>query len=147
MSSKQDYVSYGTDAVYTGFWINQDRGKILGATLTLPDKQAVPLLAALAILVALAGNRSWHLCRLTWHGFLRAKESHTSAIQTRRRKQQVVIRNSETAGGATVGLFAVWFDLGVVRILREFSAKDIVLGLFTLGQYVILNIFSLHFDS
>ncbi|KAH9212741.1 hypothetical protein DL95DRAFT_303675 [Leptodontidium sp. 2 PMI_412] len=136
MSSNQDYVPYGTNAVYTGFWINQDRGTILGATLTLPDKQAVPLLAALAVLVALAGNRSWHLCRLTWHRFLRTKEAHTSAIKTHRRKQQVVIRNSETAGGATVGLFAVWFDFGILRILREFSLKDIVLGLFTLGHWI-----------
>jgi len=134
MSSNQDYVPYGTDAVYTGFWINWDRGRILGATLTLPDTQAVPLLAALAILVALAGNRSWHLCRLTWHRFLRGKEEHSSAIKTRRRKQQVVIRNSETAGGATVGLFEVWFDFGFVKVLGGFSLKDIVLLLFTLGQ-------------
>ncbi|KAH7333114.1 hypothetical protein BKA65DRAFT_479680 [Rhexocercosporidium sp. MPI-PUGE-AT-0058] len=136
MSSNQGYVPYGTDAVYTGFWINQDRGRILGATLTLPDKQAAPLLAALAVLVALAGNRSWHLCRLIWHRFLRAKEAHTSAIKIRRRKQQVVIRNCETAGGATLGLFAVWFNFGVLRILREFSPKDIVLGLFTLGHWI-----------
>lgn len=136
MPSNQDYVPYGSDAVYTGFWINWDRGRILGATLTLRDTQAVPLLAALAILVALAGNRSWHLCRLTWHRFLRAKGKHSSTVKIRRRKQQIVIKNSETAGGATAGLCEVWFDSGVMKIPRELSLKDILLMLFTIGQYV-----------
>lgn len=134
MSSVQDNIPSDSNAVYTGFWIDWDRGKILGATLTLRDSHAVPLLAALAILVTLAGNRSWHICRLVWHVLLRSKESHKEAVQEHRRKQQVVIRNSETAGGATLSLVEEWFSFGILKLLRECATKDILAGSFAAGH-------------
>ncbi|KAH6662277.1 hypothetical protein B0J14DRAFT_707742 [Halenospora varia] len=132
MASNQD-----DNAVFTGFWIDWDRGKVLGSTLTLRDSHAVPLVAALVMLVTLAGGRSWHICRLMWHSLLRAKDSHAQSVREHRRKQQVLIRNSETATGATMGLVKEWFSFGVIRVLRECSPKDILLGLFTIGHWVV----------
>lgn len=54
MSDIQDTLPAGANAVYTGFWHDWDRGKVLGATLTLKDRHAVALLAALAVLVTFA---------------------------------------------------------------------------------------------
>ncbi|KAH8659284.1 hypothetical protein BGZ60DRAFT_121531 [Tricladium varicosporioides] len=137
MASNQDTISSGTNAVHTGFWIDWDRGKILGATLTLRDSHAAPLLAALATLVAIASNRSWHICRIFWHSFLRAKDDHEEVVKEHRRRQQVILRNSETAGGATWNLFDEWFDFGVTKVLRECSPKDIVLGIFATGHWIL----------
>jgi hypothetical protein len=136
MSSDQDIVPFGTTAVYEGFWNNRDRGKILGATLTLRDSRAIPLVAALAILVGLAGNRSWHISRLFWHTWLHAKDDDTNAVKEHRRKEQVILRNSETAGGATIGFIEMWFEIGFVRAIRECSPKRIVLVLYAVGHWV-----------
>jgi hypothetical protein len=137
MASKQNDIVSGSNATFTGFWIDWDRGRVLGATLTLRDAHAVPLVAALVILVTLAGGRSWHICRLMWHSLLRAKDSHAQAVKEHRRKQQVLVRNSETAAGATLGLVEEWFTFGITRVLRECSPKDILLGLFTVGHWVV----------
>lgn len=140
MATQQTITSFGSNAVYTGFWIDWDRGKVLGGTLTLKDKHAIPLLAALAIFVTLAGNRSWHLWRLFWHSLLRSNDRHQRAIEDHRRKQQVLLRNSETAGGATVSLFEEWFAFGIRRVIKESSSKDILLALFTVGHWIIFII-------
>ncbi|KAH6666348.1 hypothetical protein B0J14DRAFT_201246 [Halenospora varia] len=141
MASNQEIISSGTNAVHTGFWVDWDPGKIFGATLTLRDSHAVPLLAALATLVAIASNRSWHICRIFWHSFLRAKDDHNEPVKEHRRKQQVILRNSETAGEATLNLFEQWFNFGVTKVLRECSPKDIVLGIFAAGHWVLFIAF------
>ena len=136
MSSDQDIISFGTNAVYEGFWHNRDRGRILGATLTLRDSRAIPLVAALAIIVGLAGNRSWHTSRLLWHSCLHTQDSDKIAVRQNRRKEQVILRNSETAGGATVGFIEMWFEIGIVRTIRECSPKSIVLLLYAVGHWL-----------
>ncbi|KAH8674355.1 hypothetical protein BGZ60DRAFT_429373 [Tricladium varicosporioides] len=136
MSSRQDITLFGTNAVYEGFWNDRDRGKILGATLTLRDSRAIPLVAALAIIVGLAGGRSWHISRLLWHTWLHVKYDDTNAIKESRRKQQVILRNSETAGGATIRLIEMWFDFGFVRVIRECSPKGIILVLYAIGHWI-----------
>jgi len=136
MSSDQDIISFGTNAVYEGFWHNRDRGRILGATLTLRDSRAIPLVAALAIIVGLAGNRSWHTSRLLWHSWLHTQDSDKIAVRQNRRKEQVILRNSETAGGATVGFIEMWSEIGIVRTIRECSPKSIVLLLYAVGHWL-----------
>lgn len=126
-----------SNAVFTGIWIDWDRGRVRGSTLTLRDSHAVPLVAALVILVTLAGGRSWHIFRLMWHSLLRAKASHAQAVRIYRRKQQVLLRNSETAAGATIGLVEEWLSFGITKVLRECSPKDLLLTLFTLGHWVV----------
>src|SRR4051812_40405093 len=112
MSSGQSITPYGTDAVYEGFWQDRDRGKILGATLTLRDSRAIPLIAVLAVIVRLAGNRSWHVSRFSWHMLMRSKTDDNNSAKSHRRKRQIILRNSETAGGAIVGFLEIWFEDG-----------------------------------
>lgn len=137
MATNQDSTSPYSNAIYTGFWIDWDHGKILGARLTLKDSQAAPFLATLAIIVTLAGNRSWHLCRLFWHSILRQEDVREVVVNDHRRKQQVIVRNSDTAGGATISLFGEWFTFGIRRILRIRAFKDIILGCFVVGHWLL----------
>lgn len=133
MSSNQDTLPAGTNAVYMGFWHDSYKGTAFGATLTLQDKHAVTLLAALAVLVTFAGNRSWFLWRYIWHSSYLNQAHRTAVIQIHQRKQQVLLRNSETAGGAFVGLLEEWRKFGALPTLR--SLKDVLLIGFVCGLY------------
>lgn len=110
-----------SNAVFTGFWIDWDRGKYQGATLTLPDTKAAPLLVILAILVTFAANRSWFICRFLLH-----------SIQSR--EKQVILRNSETAGGASLSFLEYWLENGIRRL--RWSLKGASLGLFVIGHWI-----------
>jgi hypothetical protein len=137
MASDQEVIRFGTNAVYEGFWHDQDRGKILGATLTLRDTRAIPLVAALAIIVGIAGNRSWHISRLAWHSLLNAQNGDTTAVKRHRGKEQVILRNSETAAGVTVGFIEMIIETGFLRALRECSLKDGMVVLYAVGHWLL----------
>jgi hypothetical protein len=65
MSSLND--GAGSGAVYVGFWIDGDYGKVLGARLTLLATHVTVLLAFLAVLTTYAGSRSWKFWRFVLH--------------------------------------------------------------------------------
>ena len=95
----------GSNAVYTGFWLDRDRGGLLrGATLTLTNQQAAALLAFLAIVVKFAANRSFKIFRFCMHHLIHPDEGGTDSETLAKRRQQVILRNSETAGGALISL-------------------------------------------
>lgn len=99
----------GSNAVHTGFWIDRDReGPIRAATLTLTNQKAAALLAFLAIVVTFTANRSFKICRFWLHYSIRPSDAGTDSV-TRRAKssQQVILRNSETAGSALVSLLEI----------------------------------------
>ena len=82
--------------IYTGFWINWSRGAILGSTITLNQRNGGLLTAFLGIFVTVAGAACWTIQSFLIHQH-RAKEGPSSAIH---HQQQVVLRNSNTAGSA-----------------------------------------------
>lgn len=63
MSSKLPYHAY------TGYWINWDKGLILGSTLTLIARNGTIFLAFLVVFVRLVTVQSWKIVRFLsyWH--------------------------------------------------------------------------------
>lgn len=95
----------GSDAVYSGFWLEYDRGgRVRGSTLTLTNQRAAALLAFLAVVVTFAANRSFKIFRFCLHHFIHPADGGMDAVTAVKRRQQVILRNSETAGGALVSL-------------------------------------------
>jgi hypothetical protein len=119
MASDQEIVQFGTNAVYEGFWQDRDRGRILGATLTLRDSRAIPLISALTIIVGLAANRIWHISRLSWHALLNSKDSDRNTVKERRRKGQVILRNSEPLGVLPSDLLRCSSRSGLLELLES----------------------------
>lgn len=92
--SATDYTS--SDA-YVGVWTNWSRGKIHGATLTLPRREAGLLTAFLAIYVSAVGGQFW---RIVCYMFHQARAGQTARQRDGFHRQiQVLLRNSEGAGG------------------------------------------------
>lgn len=97
-----------SNIVYVGLWNNHDLGSVFGKVLTIPYRTGAILVTLLAILVTLAANRSWKIWRFLLHislDTLRRRlhiQDHFSI-----RKQQAILRNSETAGGALLSLLEV----------------------------------------
>ena len=95
----------GSDAIHTGFWRDYDRGgRLRGSTLTLTNEKAAALLAFLAIVVTFAANRSFKIFRFCLHHFIHPADDEPDAVTAAKRRRQVILRNSETAGGALVSL-------------------------------------------
>ena len=80
--------------VYTGFWINWSRGRVLGSTITLSQRYGGLLTAFLGIFVTVVGAACWTIQSFLIHQH-RANKGPSSAMH---HQQQVVLRNSNTAG-------------------------------------------------
>jgi len=52
---------------YTGFWINWDKGRVLGSTLTLTSRNGAIFLAFLVIFVGFVAAQSWKTARFLAH--------------------------------------------------------------------------------
>lgn len=88
---------YTTSDAYLGVWTNWSRGKIYGATLTLPRREAGLLTAFLAIYVSAVGGQFW---RIVCYSFHQARAGRTARQgDVFHRQIQVLLRNSEGAGG------------------------------------------------
>lgn len=54
-------MSTGRGSVQTGAWINQTKGRVLGATITLDAERSVLLIAFFALFVRLVGSHLWSI--------------------------------------------------------------------------------------
>ena len=134
----------GSTAVHTGFWTDHDRGRIRGATLTLSNPRAAALLAFLAILVTFAANRSWKICRFVAHRLMHPRQVETGRIIWTNRQQQVILRNSATAGGALIGMLGISFANGFSGSMVGRAAwKSWLLKLFTVGHWLVFILLSI----
>ncbi|KAK2744268.1 hypothetical protein FQN57_004353 [Myotisia sp. PD_48] len=88
-----------TDVVFVGFWIDHDKSLVGKYQLTLKTRPAFLLLALLTVLVTLSANRSWKVWSFFVHAGFERIRSKYSTVPTYARQQQVILRNSETAGG------------------------------------------------
>lgn len=89
---------YTASDTYLGVWTNWSRGKVYGATLTLHRREAGLLTAFLAIYVSAVGGQFW---RIVCYSFHQARAGRTARLgNVSHRQIQVLLRNSEGAGGA-----------------------------------------------
>ncbi|KAK6338527.1 hypothetical protein TWF730_002590 [Orbilia blumenaviensis] len=124
-SSTSYQQSQGSSAVKTGLWYDWDKGRIFGPTLTLKDQDAAVLLVVLTISVTLSANRSWHVWRSLWHAVIGRFDGPG---ETTRRQQQVILRNSETDGGALLNLIGSWFNDGFKKVFRGRTSGEYLLS-------------------
>ncbi len=126
----------GSTAVHTGFWFDHEHGRFRGPCLTLPNKQAAVLLAFLAVLVTFTANRSWKICRFVLLRVVHSSDTEPSHIAGRKRQRQVVLRNSETAGGALVSLLEVSATRrSGLSLWRKDVWRSVFLAVFALGHW------------
>jgi hypothetical protein len=95
----------GVDAVKLGVWTDYSRGKVLGSTLTLRNRDAAVLLAFLATLVSVTASRTWKCTRFAlFQAFSNGTEAVGKQTNDQPRKNEVLLRNSETAEGAGMNI-------------------------------------------
>lgn len=129
----------GSDAVHTGFWLDHDRrGRVQGATLTLTNRKAAALLAFLAIVVTFAANRSFKICRFCLHHYIHPSDAGMDSVASSKRGQQVILRNSETAGGALVSLLETAVsEKSSSPAFARVTSKSMLLKLFITGHWLV----------
>lgn len=89
--------AYASSIVYTGVWTNWSKGRIYGATLTVYEREAGLLAAFLAIYVSFVGGQFWRILCYCMHQARAGKP--TRYVDAPHRQTQVLLRNSEGAGG------------------------------------------------
>lgn len=129
----------GSDAVHTGFWLDHDRRERLrGSTLTLTNKKAAALLAFLAIVVTFASNRSFKIFRFRLHRIVHPADAGTDSGTWAKRRQQVILRNSETAGGALVSLLEITiFQRSASPVSVRAISKSVLLKLLITAHWLV----------
>lgn len=88
---------YTNSDAYLGVWTNWSKGKIHGSTLTLPRREAGLLTAFLAIYVSAVGGQFWRIVCYTVHQARAGQTARRGDVF--HRQTQVLLRNSEGAGG------------------------------------------------
>lgn len=84
-------------STYTGPWINWSRGRILGATITLDQRDGGLLTAFLALFVSAAGAATWKITCYILHQSRTAPDSADGLHH----QQQAILCNSATPVGAS----------------------------------------------
>ncbi|KAH0558778.1 hypothetical protein GP486_004582 [Trichoglossum hirsutum] len=79
-------------SVYTGSWTNYSKGRILGATITLPSREADVLIAFLALFVGWVGSHLWGILCFVIHQ-VRCSSKDCDGLHY---QQQAVLRNGVT---------------------------------------------------
>ena len=87
---------------YVGFWVDWSKGRVLGATLTLSDRQATFLTSGLALFVSLAGSQLWEIVKYVIYR-LRARDTPHDTIF---HQQQAMLRNCSSAE-TVLGLLSI----------------------------------------
>ena len=126
-------------SVYTGFWINWSRGRVLGSTITLSQRYGGLLTAFLGIFVTVAGAACWLIQSFFIHQY-RAKNRPHSAMH---HQQQVVLRNSNTAGSAAWQITQIaWRWRKTTRQSKLQSLSIVLLAVSNMVLFGIAGVFS-----
>ncbi|TGZ79442.1 hypothetical protein EX30DRAFT_397033 [Ascodesmis nigricans] len=91
---------------HVGIWRDHSLGRVQGQRFTLTKDHGRILQAFLVLLVAFAGNRCWRLVSFILHLFS-SRQYGRNLTPRHVREQQVVLNNSETAGGAFFSLLTL----------------------------------------
>ncbi|KUJ06552.1 uncharacterized protein LY89DRAFT_769160 [Mollisia scopiformis] len=83
--------------IHTGFWTNYSKGAVIGATLTLTNRNGGVLIAALAIFIQLIGGQSWGIISFIVH----QRRTTTLARDGLHHQQQAVLRNNNSDASFT----------------------------------------------
>lgn len=82
-------------SIYIGTWINWSRGPVLGATMTLTQRNGSLLTAFLGIFVTIAGGACWRILSFSIHQHRAGHDSKVKDVLYF--QQQVILRNSDSS--------------------------------------------------
>lgn len=127
--------------IYTGFWTNWTRGRILGATLTLSQDNGAVLIVLLSLFVQLAGSHLWNLiCFLVFLARSTSDPQHVLHHQ-----QQALLRTKASSLSLTWQFISTAWrwrrEFGENKILRS-SLLLLLLGLVHGAGFILASIFS-----
>ena len=91
--------------VYTGAWVDWSYGSIVGATLTLSERDGSLLTSFIAAFVTLVGAQGWRILSFAFHQ-LRSSGGPQDGIF---HQQQTIFRNVSTPGGAAWSFIQQWW--------------------------------------
>ena len=113
--------------IYVGPWINWSRGAVLGATLTLTQRNGGLLIAFLGIFITIAGAAWWRVLSFLVHQY-RAAPGRRGTLH---HQQQAILRNCNTPGAAAWQIARVawaWRTIADHRVLANLPLVALALG-------------------
>jgi hypothetical protein len=125
--------------VKRGFWINLERGPIMGRTLTVNIETGTIIIALLAILSSLAMTHLWHLVTFSQHQFRAKGHPRDGLFQ----QQQVLLRTLSPPSAFAADWLKLWWLWRKRRnsALRR-SIPQLFLALLFTAATVTVGIFS-----
>ncbi|GAP83325.1 hypothetical protein SAMD00023353_0203250 [Rosellinia necatrix] len=118
-----------TYPVYTGFWTDWSRGKVLGSTLTLTRNDANLLIAFVAFFLTVVTAQLWSIACFACHAFFSTKNPRDMLHHQR----QAILRNNGAPAGTAITLIQLawaWRHTpGVARRVTPLLACTVLLAI------------------
>ena len=132
-----------TAYVHQGFWVNEDKGGVLGLTLTVSSTSATLLTNFVALFVTIAGGQFWTILRFSLHQ-IRAL-STSSSENTLHNQQQVILRNTTSATATAQALLLLkWSSRKTAQKCERKSSSlpVLLLAIFCAAFFILAGAFS-----
>lgn len=127
-------------SIYTGAWINWSRGAILGATVTLFQRNSSLFTAFLGIFVTIVGGACWRMLSFLVH---QHRAGHGCKMDILYHQQQIILRNSDSSTVTAWQMIRLAWNtrkLGKNRILR--NLPFVILALCNTLFFIVAGVFS-----
>jgi len=129
----------GSEDVFTGTWINYDRGKFLGPRYTVESQSAAIWLAFLAIVITYTGNRVWVMVCFCIYHF----RHHEQPRQVFERQQDILLRTTTTSAGMIWRLGDhVWRWRSTNSIRKSTTTAFLIGAILHFGFFLLAGIWS-----
>ncbi|KAJ3576404.1 hypothetical protein NPX13_g3710 [Xylaria arbuscula] len=120
----------GSYPVYTGFWIDWSRGKVIGSTLTLMRDDANLFIAFVAFFLTVVTAKLWSIACFAFHSFFSTQDPRDMLHHQR----QALLRNNGAPAGMALTLLLrlawVWRQNGGgIRRVVPLSACTVLLAI------------------
>ena len=103
--------------VYTGVWVDWSHGRVLGATLTLSQRDGGLLTSFIAAFVTFVSAQLWRILSFSFHQSSASKGPQDGVHHQR----QAIFRNVQTPGGAAWAFVEQWRAWRKVKGTRPFA--------------------------
>lgn len=126
-------------SIYAGAWINWSRGSILGATLTLTQRNGSLFTAFLGIFVTIAGGACWRILSFLIHQHRVRYDLKDNLYH----QQQVILRNSGSSTGTAWQMIRfAWNNRKLEKKQSLTSLSIIILAMCNTMLFAVAGVFS-----